>query len=97
MLFQLPHRRNKYLITIPFDLAGFKAGDQVDIDDFYQVVNDAIADRDEQIWELSAQVDDLKEEINNLQRSIDEDYQPVSPYKRNGVRRSDFEGGSCYG
>ncbi len=54
-----------------------------------------VEDLREQIEELESKLDDAQAENENLQAQLDE-CTPPTEYQRTGMRRSDFEGGSCY-
>ena len=89
--------RKQNRITAPFDVGNIHAGDQVNRFDFYRKVSIALAERRETIDELTEQladkerqVDDLQREVENLRYDINEFYEPVNPYKYNGVSPRDF-------
>lgn len=90
-------KRKKYTITAPFDVVSIHAGDQVNRYDFFKKVSVELAERQDAIDELTEQladkerqVDDLQREVENLRYDINEFYEPVNPYRYNGVSPRDF-------
>ena len=89
--------RKKTTITAPFSVLDVHAGDQVNRFDFFRKVSVELAERQDMIDELADQledkerlIEDLQREIDNLRYDINEFYQPVNPYRYNGVSPHDF-------
>ncbi len=90
-------KRKKYTITAPFDVGSIHAGDQVNRYDLFRKVSVELAERQDAIDELTEQLEEKERQLEEIQREIDcmrydinEFYEPVNPYKYNGVSPRDF-------
>lgn len=96
--------RKPKTIIVPFDIAGFKAGDRVEWMPFmtrlsvvYSQLQDKLDEAEEQnevlmdmVNERDNTIDELRDEVDGLHYEIENYYKPVNPYEERGVRESDF-------
>lgn len=84
-------------VTVPFDIAEFRAGDCVDYMQFMTRLSVVFAEKDRMIEDLEAELQEKEDKIYDLEREndglhyeIENYYKPVNPYTACGVSPKDF-------
>ena len=77
-------------ITLPIDVFNFRAGDTVEVGQFFAVLDKDLDRNEAEKDDLKRENEKLKEEIDVLHGNIEDFYKPRSPYEVNGVNPRDF-------
>lgn len=77
-------------ITLPIDVFDFRAGDVVEVGQFFKALDQSLDKNEAELDDLKRDNEKLKQEIDYYQYEISNFYKPRSPYEVNGVRERDF-------
>lgn len=79
-----------HTLTLPIDVFDFRAGDVVEVGQFFKVLDQSLDKNEAELDDLKRENEELKQEIDYYQYEISNFYKPRSPYEINGVKESDF-------
>ena len=83
-------KRKPSTLTLPIDVFNFRAGDTVEVGQFFAVLDKDLDRNEAEKDDLRYENEQLKKEIDELQSDIQNFYKPRSPYEVNGVNPRDF-------